>query len=85
VKARAFVIPKTFRPALWPTQRPMHCVPGALSPRVKRLELRLTTHLYLVPRLRMSGGLWFHGVCRENVISYHIFSITEMKQFYLGK
>jgi hypothetical protein len=41
------------RPALGPTQPPIQCVPGALTPGVKRGRgVMLTTHPLLVPRLR---------------------------------
>jgi len=35
---------------LGPTWPPIHCVPG-----VKQPDQKVTTHLYLVPRLRLSG------------------------------
>jgi len=40
------------RPALGPTQPPIQVVPGALTPGV-----RLTSHIHLVPRLRMRGAV----------------------------
>jgi len=43
--------PHTSRLALVPTQPPIQCVQGALSPGVKR------TYLHLLPRLRFSGAI----------------------------
>jgi hypothetical protein len=45
------------RPALGHTQPPIQWVPGALSMGVKRPGLELTTHLHLVPRLRMCEAM----------------------------
>jgi len=42
------------RPTLGP---PIQWVPGALTPGVKRPGMKLTTHLHLVPRLRMRGAI----------------------------
>jgi hypothetical protein len=57
------------RPALGPTQPPVQCVPGVLSPGVKRGRgVMLTTHPHLVPRLSMSRSytssppMFLHGV-----------------------
>jgi hypothetical protein len=53
--------------ALGPTQPPIQWVPGTLSLGVKRPGVKLTTHLHLVPRLKISGAihpltLRLHGV-----------------------
>jgi hypothetical protein len=42
-----------YRPALGPTQPPIHWIPGVLSLRVSGKGVRLTIHLYLVTRSRM--------------------------------
>jgi len=47
-----FSLDTATRPALEPTQPPIHLVPGALSPGVK-----LTTDLHLVPKLRLRGAV----------------------------
>jgi hypothetical protein len=44
------------RPVLGPTQPPIQWVLGALSLGVKRPGQKLTTHLCLVPGIRMSGA-----------------------------
>jgi hypothetical protein len=50
-----FPLASVFRPALGPTQPPVQCLPGVLSPGVKRGRgLTLTTHPHLVPRSWMS-------------------------------
>jgi hypothetical protein len=43
------------RPALETSQSPIQLVLEALSQEVKWLKTKQTTHLYLVPRLRMCG------------------------------
>ena len=48
---RFFLFSKTSRPALGPTQPSIHWVPSSLPGR----SVTLTTHLHLVPRLRMNG------------------------------
>jgi hypothetical protein len=45
------------RPALGPIQPPVQWVRRALSLGVKRSGRKLTTHLRLVPRLRMSAAI----------------------------
>jgi hypothetical protein len=45
------------RPALRPTQPPIQWVSGTLSLGVKRPRCEGTTHLHLVPRLRMHGAI----------------------------
>jgi hypothetical protein len=45
-------------PRLWgPTQPPVQCVPGSLSPGIKRAGLKydMTIHLHLVPRWKVDG------------------------------
>jgi hypothetical protein len=37
---------------------PIQLVPGALSPRVNRRGVKLTTHLQLVPRSRQCGSVY---------------------------
>jgi hypothetical protein len=64
---RIFLLAPASRPALGPT--PIQWVPGVLSLGVKRgRSVTLTTHPYLVPRLRMSRSytssppMCLHGV-----------------------
>jgi hypothetical protein len=45
------------RPALGPAQRPIQWVLRALSPEAKRQEVKVTTHLHLVPRSRIRGAM----------------------------
>jgi hypothetical protein len=52
-----FFLATASRPALGPTQSPTQWVPRALSPGVKRPGCELTTHLHLLPRLRMREAL----------------------------
>jgi hypothetical protein len=47
----------TARSALGPTQPPVQWVPAALSPGVKRPGREATTHLHLMPKSRMCGGI----------------------------
>jgi hypothetical protein len=48
---RLFPVASVSRPSLGPTQPPVQCVPGVLSPGVKRGRgVMLTTHPHLVPR-----------------------------------
>jgi hypothetical protein len=49
------------------TQRPIQCVPWALSPRINRRGVKLTTHFHLVPRSRteklyLQFSLSLHGL-----------------------
>jgi hypothetical protein len=54
-RQRIFLLTSASRPALGLTQPSVQWVPGVLSPGVKRGQgVMLTTHPYLVPRLRMS-------------------------------
>jgi hypothetical protein len=42
--------------ALRPTQSPIQWAPGTLSPGVKRQGVKLTTHLHVIPRIRLRGA-----------------------------
>jgi hypothetical protein len=54
-RPRIFLLASASKPALGPTQPPVQWVPGVLSLGVKRGRgVILTTHLHVVPRLRMS-------------------------------
>jgi len=46
-----------YRPALGPTQPSIQEVRGTLSSEVER-TVKLTTHLHLMPRLRMCGAIY---------------------------
>ena len=52
---KIFLFPKTSRPALGPTRPFIQRIQNALPPRAKRPSW--TTHLYLVSRVGISGGL----------------------------
>ena len=52
-----FLFSKMSRPALGPTQPPIHWVPGSFPGSKEVGALKLTTHLNLVLRLRMSGTI----------------------------
>jgi hypothetical protein len=55
--ARHFTF-EVFRPALEPIHPPVQWLPGTLSPGSKASRsVQLTTHLHLVPRLRMSKAV----------------------------
>jgi hypothetical protein len=55
-EAKEFIfVASVSRPALGPTQHPVQCVPGVLSPELKYSRgVTLTTYPHLVPRSRMS-------------------------------
>jgi hypothetical protein len=60
------------REALGPSQPPVQRVTEFPSPEVKQPGVKLTTHVYLVPRLRIIGALsqkiiFFHGMHRQNI------------------
>jgi hypothetical protein len=48
---------KSSRPFLWPAQPPIQCVPGALSPGVKRPGREADIHLQLVSRSTKGGSI----------------------------
>jgi hypothetical protein len=52
-----FFFSVAFRTVVRPTQPPKQWVPGALTRGVKRPGVKLTTHLHVLPRLRMRGGI----------------------------
>jgi len=52
---RVFFFYKTSRLALGPAQPPIQCVPGFSIRKKSSRGVKLSTHLHLVPRLRMSG------------------------------
>jgi hypothetical protein len=52
-----FLIATTSRSDLGPTQPPFRCVPGAPSPRLRGLGVKLTTYLHLPQRLIMCGAI----------------------------
>jgi hypothetical protein len=56
---RLVFLSKTSRSALWPSQSPIQWVPGPPPPRVKvgGWDMKLATHLHLVPRLQISGDI----------------------------
>jgi hypothetical protein len=57
---RIFPLATVSRLALGPTQPPVQCVPGVLSPGLKRGRgVTLPTHPHLVPRSRMSRSYTF--------------------------
>ena len=56
------VFSKTFRPALGPNQAPVQWVLGVLFQRWSGQDVKPTTHLSLVPRLRMSGDVYLHSL-----------------------
>jgi hypothetical protein len=66
-EARDFSLIHTVQTSLGPTQPPIQCVTDVLSPGVRWKERDLTTHLHLVPRLRMvelylHSLIYLHGV-----------------------
>jgi hypothetical protein len=52
-RSKIFLLSKWSRPTLGPTEPSIQWVLGALSPGVKRRDVKLTTHLQLVPRSRL--------------------------------
>jgi len=53
-----FLFSTISRPALGPTRPPIQWLPGALIPKDKAARsMKLTTHLHLVPSLRMLGAI----------------------------
>jgi hypothetical protein len=52
-----FLFSTVFRPAVGPTQPLIHWVSRALSLGRNRRGVKLNTHLHLVPRSRMRGGI----------------------------
>jgi hypothetical protein len=48
-----FLFSKSFRPALSPNQRPIHCIPGLFPGQ----GMMLTIHLHPVPKIRMSRAI----------------------------
>jgi hypothetical protein len=56
-RVKNFHFSKSSRPALGSTQPPVQWVPGALSPGESTLDVKLTTHLQLVPRSRKCGSI----------------------------
>jgi hypothetical protein len=57
-RQRIFLLAYASRPALGPTQPPVHWVPRVLFPRVKRGRgVTVTTHPHLVSRLSMRGAI----------------------------
>jgi hypothetical protein len=57
VRFRARAMQGYFFCATMPTQPPIQWVPGAISPGVGSRGVKLTTHLHLVPRLRMRRAM----------------------------
>jgi hypothetical protein len=68
-RQRGFLPVSGSRPALGPTQPPVQCVPGVVSPGVKRGRgVMLTTNPYLVPRLSMSRSYTSsHPMCPQGM------------------
>jgi hypothetical protein len=51
-----YLFTKEISPNLEPTQPHIQCMPATMFPYIKRPGVKLTTHLHLVPRLRMTGA-----------------------------
>jgi hypothetical protein len=52
-----FLFATVSRPALWPTKPHIQWVPAFSSPEFSDRGVKLTTHLHLMPRLRMRGTI----------------------------
>jgi hypothetical protein len=70
------------RLVLGPTQPPIQWVPGVLSPGVKRQDVKMTTHLQLVPRKRMVE-LYFHSPIRLHGIVLKLLSTGMLPLLYI--
>ena len=62
-----FIFFKTSRPALGPTQPPVHSVPWFYPGGVQRQGVKLYILLHLVPRLRMRGAASAPSLCLYDV------------------
>jgi hypothetical protein len=86
-KLGIFLFTADSRPALGPTQPPIQWVPRALSVRVKRPGVKLTTHIHLAPRSGMRGAIppspiRLHGVRGTRFKArgqLHLYFITDHK------
>jgi hypothetical protein len=56
-RGKNFIVFKSSRLVLRPTQPPIQWVTGALSPGVKRSDVKLPTHLQIVPSSRKHGSI----------------------------
>jgi len=52
-----FLVFKSSRPVLGPTDTPAKCLLWYLSPGVKNSEVDVTTHIQLLKKLRMRGAM----------------------------
>jgi hypothetical protein len=74
-----FISSERSRPVLGPTQPPIQYVPGFFSG-LKRSEMRLTTHLNLLPRFKMNGAVPTRpSICLNGVYNYSLTPLNFLK------
>jgi len=89
-EARDFPFSETSTVYVGPTQLATQSVPGALSPRISARGVRMTTHLYLVPRLIMNGripplALYDVMSCAVTILPFKLFKHLPVEKSFLRR